>query len=65
MVAYGITEHHPYRRPPLGFRPPAPSRTALASEPPRATLRTTEDDIASWKAALAADTDLIRNLTRD
>jgi hypothetical protein len=65
MVAYRLTEHHPYRR--LNANAGSRSRpiSARAPRPPRAMARPTRDDIDRWQAALAADTDLIAKLARD
>ena len=65
MVAYGLTEYRPYRHRQPRSRRLAPSTIPRSCRPPKATLRTTEDAIVRWQRALAADTDLIRKLTRD
>ena len=65
MVAYGLTERRAYRHPQPRSRLSPPSRPQRPSRPPRMTFRETEDAIVRWQAALAADTDLIRKLTRD
>jgi hypothetical protein len=66
MVAYRLTEHHPYRRGPnANVGPRSGSISARPARPPRSPLRPTRDDIDRWQAALAADTDLIAKLARE
>ena len=65
MVAYGITEHRPYRRRNANVGPHSGSIPARPAKPPRTPLRPTRDEIDRWQAALAADTDLIARLARD
>jgi len=65
MVAYGITEHRPYRRRNANVGPRSGPSTARPTKLSRTPLRPTRDDIDRWQAALAADTDLIARLARD
>ena len=65
MVAYRLTEHHPYRRPNANRGPRSGSISARSERPPRARLSSTSDEIDRWQAALAADTDLIATLARE
>lgn len=66
MVAYRLTEHHPYRRGPnANVGPRSGSISKRPARPPRSPLRTTRDDIDRWQAALAADTVLIAKLARE
>jgi len=66
MVAYRLTEHHPYRRGPnANVGPRSGSISKRPARPPRSPLRPTRDDIDRWQAALAADTDLIAKLARE
>ncbi len=65
MVAYRLTEHHPYRRGPnANVGPRSGSISKRPARPPRSPLRPT-GDIDRWQAALAADTDLIAKLARE
>ena len=66
MVAHGLTQYRasqPTQPRPRSHVPSPPSR-APAPGPPRMALRETEDAIAGWQAALAADADLIQRLIR-
>jgi hypothetical protein len=65
MVTYRLTEHRPYRHANAKREPRARSTSRRPAQPRHTPLRTTGEDIERWKAALAADTDLIAKLARD
>lgn len=64
MVAYRLIEHRPYRSA-EGFRGTLHRRVGLHSQPERAVLNATEDDIAAWQSNLASDRQLMGRLARD
>jgi hypothetical protein len=65
MVAYGLTEYRPYRGRQYRWRQAAASNTPPSSTRPMPRPPATDAEITRWQTALAADTDLIRKLTRD
>ena len=64
MVTYGLTEHRPYRHRNAEARPTPESISTRPAKSRRAPLCAIAGDIDRWRAALAADTDLIAKLSR-
>ena len=65
MVTYGLTEQRPYRGRQYRSRQAAASNTPPSSSRLRPRVLANDAEITRWQTALAADTDLIRKLTRD
>jgi len=65
MVAHGLIEHRAYRHTTAHARSRPGSKSRRPPVPRRTPLGVTGDDVARWQAALAADTNLIADLTRD
>jgi hypothetical protein len=65
MVAYRLTEHRHYRHRNTKARPTPESISTRPARSLRAPLRSIAGDIERWRAALAADTDLIGKLSRE
>ena len=66
MVAYGLTEHRTYRSTTIAERgPPSTPIATRPAKPTRLSASITEEAIARWRAALAADTELIARLARE
>ena len=64
MVANGVAEYRPHRRRQGRSRPAARSSPPRTSRPPSPWPPADDADVTRWQTALAADTDLIRKLTR-
>ena len=65
MVAHGLIERRAYRHPTARARPRPGSNTRPSLVPRRTPMGVAEEDVARWHAALAADTHLIAELSRD
>ncbi len=65
MVAHHLIEHRAYRHLNAHAGPRSRSKSRRQPAPPRTPLRVTGEDVARWQAALAADTHLIAQLSRD